>query len=235
LEAYKQRLDEAGWELMTDEATGTVFYFNRATDESTWDAPFPPDVEPAQTPAQADTETPARATEPAESAADEQTAPDATAAEANAAAEAEAAAAAAKEAYKLRRAEEAERVKAEQIKAEEEKAARAEKNRQFREKLAAEERARRSSGGESPQAAAASPAAAAGGAEEVIAFLDANGLANYYGLFASCKTMAHVNRMRTVAQIRTASKRVPEFKGMTPKMHDEVASAVRAGLESLKK
>ena len=229
MEAYKQRLDEAGWELMTDEATGTVFYFNRATDESTWDAPFPPDdVEPAQTPAEADTETPARATEPAESAAD------ATAAEANAAAEAEAAAA--KEAYKLRRAEEAERVKAEQIKAEEEKAARAEKNRLFREKLAAEEKARRaSSGGESPQVAAASPAAASGGAEEVIAFLDANGLANYYGLFASCKTMAHVNRMRTVAQIRTASKRVPEFKGMTPKMHDEVASAVRAGLESLKK
>ena len=52
-----------------------------------------------------------------------------------------------KEAYRLKRVEEAEPAKAEKIKADEEKAANAAQARQFRERKAGEEKARRSSGG----------------------------------------------------------------------------------------
>jgi hypothetical protein len=68
-EAYKAKLDAAGWEMCTDDQ-GDVFYYNRNTDESDWDPPFPPDgsaAEPAA-PASAPARAPAPAPAPAEPA-----------------------------------------------------------------------------------------------------------------------------------------------------------------------
>ena len=67
---------------------------------------------------------------------------------------------------------------------------------------------------------------------DVVGFLDGNQLANYHALFANCPTLAHVYKFKNPAQVRTTAKKTKGFESMTAVQHEQVAQAVRAGIEN---
>jgi hypothetical protein len=73
-------------------------------------------------------------------------------------------------------------------------------------------------------------ASVGGPPQEIKDFLDANGLQEYHGLFAKCRTRMYLSRMVRASQVKAAASRIPEFRKMTPEQHEQVAQAVKAGM-----